>query len=143
MGPQINKGALLRGGALALLIAAAVAQTPLPPRLYDYHKLPTDTAWDWDSIVIEPPLLLWRDNTGQAHLGIQMFVDNEIPTRVDDGGNISYLTTVAPSPPSSLHLTVNGVEVFVSSDFNLQGQRIVFTGAAPAADATVLASYRK
>ncbi len=83
------KGALLRWGALLLLVPA-ISQMPKPPRLFVYHALPGDTTWDWQSIVIDPPLTLTRDAAGQAHLGIS------IPVQVDGQpiGNMSLLNLV-------------------------------------------------
>jgi len=66
---------LILSSLLLLLLAATafmaqVTPTTPPPRLYDYHKLPGDTEWKWQSIVVDPPLTLTRDASGQAHLGI-------------------------------------------------------------------------
>ena len=69
-----QKGALssslLRWWGVPLLLMSAIAQTPSKPRVYSYHMLPADKDWAWKSIIVDPPLTLTRDASGQAHLGI-------------------------------------------------------------------------
>lgn len=57
-------------GALFLLLLPVVSQTPRPPLLYVHYALPGDTAYAWLSIVIDSPLTLTRDSSGQAHLSL-------------------------------------------------------------------------
>jgi hypothetical protein len=85
-----NKGALLRWGALALFLVTAVGQTPLPTRIYSYYKLSTDpssSAWKWEALVIEPPLVLTRDSKGQAHLSIDPAALRQAPGNCTIGGD--------------------------------------------------------
>lgn len=49
----------------------------LPPRLYVYWKLPGDTAWTWQAVVIDPPLSLTRDATGVAHLSMPQPISSD------------------------------------------------------------------
>jgi hypothetical protein len=65
-----KRGGLLRLAAL-LIFGVGYAQTPTPPQIYTYYRLPGDTAWSWLSVKVDPPLFLTRDAAGQAHLSIQ------------------------------------------------------------------------
>lgn len=117
---------------LAFAFIAAVAQTPVrPPRLYTYYMLPTDTAWQWKSVVVDPPLVLSVDNTGQAHISLPnqvQFSDHEIPTGAIDGVNRTFTLLHSPNPALSLHLTWAGVELTQGLDYILTSNTIVYTG---------------
>lgn len=125
-----TKGALLAWGALFLL--PIVSQTIKPPRLYVYYALPGDTSWSWLSIVIDSPLTLTRDSSGQAHLGISLpsFADNEVPAGTLDGVNAVFTLANTPSPPSSLRIVFNGVQLNQGTDYSLSGKTITFSGIA-------------
>lgn len=56
--------------ASALLAVFVSAQAPSVPRLYVYWMLPGDIAWSWKSVTIDAPLVLTKDASGNAHLGI-------------------------------------------------------------------------
>jgi len=66
----INKGALLRWGALALLLPIAAAQTPVTRKPYIYWWQPGDLAYAWKPLVVDPPLVVTVDSTGQFHLSM-------------------------------------------------------------------------
>lgn len=70
MNRQFKKGALLRWGALALLMSIAIAQTPTTRKPYIYWWAPGDALYDWKPLIVEPPLKVTVDAAGQFHLSI-------------------------------------------------------------------------
>lgn len=84
--PVVKRGALLRCGALALLMAVAVAQTPTLLRPYIYFWQPGDAAYSWRRMVIDPPLTLTLDSANQMHLGIDPAALRQAPGNCSVGG---------------------------------------------------------
>jgi hypothetical protein len=56
------------GVFLASVVSLASYQSAAPGKLYTYYMPPGGSAWLWQSVVIDSPLVLSVDSTGQAHL---------------------------------------------------------------------------
>lgn len=80
---------------------------------------------------------------GGAQGTFAVFRDSESPAGAIDGLNTAYVLAEAPSPPSSLELTRNGVIQKPGIDFTLSGANISFLSSAiPQVGDVLLAWYR-
>jgi len=71
------------------------------------------------------------------------FTDGETPGGALDGVNMSFTTSVAPAPPTSLALYRNGVMQKAGQDYNLTGNTMQFVAAStPQPGDTLQAYYR-
>jgi len=114
---QLKKGALLFWGALALCLATAAAQTPVTKKPYIYWYAPGDTAWTWKPLIVDPPLTVTMDASGQFHLSMPAIPTPTPPLMlIDPFGGISQPITglvIGPemlamsSLPGTLQLNVN------------------------------------
>jgi len=95
MNRQIKKGASLRWGALALLLSIATAQTPVTKKPYIYWWAPGDAAYTWKPLVVDPPLTVTVDATGQFHLGITTAPPAAAATRTVCASGCGYTTIQA------------------------------------------------
>ncbi|MBL8228096.1 MAG: hypothetical protein JNL98_06450 [Bryobacterales bacterium] len=71
------------------------------------------------------------------------FVDNEVPTGLLNGSNITFTLANPPNPATSLQLFRNGIFQKPGLDYALAGNTITFTSlSVPQANDVILASYR-
>ncbi len=115
---------VLFGGALAQTTAPPPAAPPVT-RLSAYYLLPGATAYVWASIVLDAPLALALDATGQAHLGFAQpytititparIVRNEIPAPSDRGWTLQH------PPLFGATCWRNGVHQSPGVDYTLAG----------------------
>lgn len=71
------------------------------------------------------------------------FADNEVPMGILNSVNSSFTLANVPNPPSSLHVSLNGLRLTPASDFTLTGPVITFIGIdVPNAGDHILADYR-
>ncbi|MGI8959632.1 MAG: hypothetical protein ACR2IV_07725 [Bryobacteraceae bacterium] len=83
------------------------------------------------------------NSTIQNLASVPTFVDFEIPVGTVDGSNATFILNAAPSPPSSLILTKNGMKLNPTADYSLSGNTIVFSqNAIPQPGDVLSAMYR-
>ena len=74
---------------------------------------------------------------------VPTFIDFERPVGSIDGSNPIFVLSTAPTPPSSLALKRNGLQLSPGFDYSLSGNKILFaTGAVPEPGDLVTASFR-
>ncbi len=74
---------------------------------------------------------------------VPTFVDFEMPAGSINGTNPVFTLNAAPSPPSSLVLSKNGMKLVPGGDYSLSGTSILFSaGAVPQTGDQLVASYR-
>jgi len=116
--------------ATALFAVVATAQSPSTnTRIYSYYMLPGGTAWIWKAIVIDPPLTITLDSTGQAHLKIPATVGETFRTV-----NTTY--TLSNTPRNSPNVFLNGLLQSEGDDYKFSGKTITFV--RPIADPPII-----
>lgn len=75
-------------------------------------------------------------------------VDGEVPGGNIDGTNVNFTLSAIPSPPSSLHLKYNGMEIYAigppgaAADYSLSGNNITMVAIVPQPGTRLSADYR-
>jgi hypothetical protein len=81
--------------------------------------------------------------SGSSGSGSLIFVNNETPSGTIDGTNTAFLLAFAPSPPASLQLFRNGLQLSPGIDYILSNRTVMFfLGATPVPGDVLSASYR-
>jgi len=137
------KNTLARWSALLFFLPLVGQTPPLLPRLYSYYKLPVDTVWTWQSVVIDSPSLsLYRDAAGQVHITGPNFADAEVPVGDVDGVNLTYTVAHTPNPPTSVRVYINGLRQALQY-YSVAGNNVTFTaGDGPQANDQIWMDYR-
>lgn len=70
--------------------------------------------------------------------GTVVYVDAEVPGGAIDGTNINFTLAIAPNPPTSLHLKLNGMELYQTpgptggiADYSLSGTAVTMISIVP------------
>lgn len=69
------------------------------------------------------------------------FADEEVPTGVVDGVNVTFTLAHAPNPPSSLKLYGNLLRLRSGTHYTISGSTITYTNAPQSGDSHI-ADYR-
>ena len=109
-------------------------------KLFAYYLLPGATVWVWQPIVVDAPIALTLDSSGQAHLSVPPspnFADAEVPAAIDGG---TFRLAHAPNPPASLMLHRNGMLLTAGVDYLLTANTLDWVVLEPGD--SLIAFYR-
>lgn len=85
------------------------------------------TGFEWEQVYPGP--------------AVPSFADNETPSGLVNGSNVTFTLAHAPSPAGSLRLFLNGQRLTVTTDYSLSTLTVTM-GAAPVSGDVLLADYR-
>lgn len=123
--PRQSKGSLLRWGALFLLLPIITAQTPVTKKPYIYWWQTGDAAYTWKPLIIDAPLTVTQDATGNFHLSVPASTPSSLTFTIPGGGDPQPVTKLVIGEEFQTTYTADGT-VTVNMDLAKVASRYAF-----------------